>query len=125
MLLDAAVRVAGRRVVSRCMCITVSVRTPMQWLAHCEAFAQERGVAFAAQRVEVSRDAGVSVEAAARDARYRALDTHVRSSTASTTLWLAQHADDQAETVLLQLLRGAGWRVLPRWRPSTCRRAPR
>jgi len=55
----------------------------------------------------VSRASGVSVEAAARDARYRALDS-MCAEHGVRTLWLAQHADDQAETVLLQLLRGAG-----------------
>lgn len=106
-LLDAAVRVAGP---SRCVALHVHHGLSPHadaWLAHCEAFARARGVEFAAERVEVSRDAGVSVEAAARDARYRALDQMCASRDVAR-LWLAQHADDQAETVLLQLLRGAG-----------------
>ncbi|HEV3422652.1 MAG TPA: tRNA lysidine(34) synthetase TilS [Paraburkholderia sp.] len=106
-LLDAVVRVAGP---SRCIALHVHHGLSPhadQWLAHCEAFARERGVDFAAQRVEVARDAGVSVEAAARDARYRALDA-MCAQHGVHTLWLGQHADDQAETVLLQMLRGAG-----------------
>ncbi|MEM5439270.1 tRNA lysidine(34) synthetase TilS [Paraburkholderia diazotrophica] len=106
-LLDAAVRVGG---AARCIAFHVHhglSPNADDWLAHCEAFARERGVEFASLRVDVQRAAGMSIEAVARDARYRALDALCAQHRVDV-LWLAQHADDQAETVLLQLLRGAG-----------------
>ncbi|TKC82645.1 tRNA lysidine(34) synthetase TilS [Trinickia terrae] len=106
-LLDAAVRVAGP---ARCVALHVHhglSPNADRWLAHCESTARACGVSFEARRVEVTREPGESVEALARDARYRALEAMCERHGAAT-LWLAQHADDQAETVLLQLLRGAG-----------------
>ncbi|HTR06367.1 MAG TPA: tRNA lysidine(34) synthetase TilS [Paraburkholderia sp.] len=106
-LLDAAVRVAGpARLVALHVHHGLSPNADA-WLAHCEASAHAYGVTFDARRVVVARDDAAGVEAAARAARYRALDAMCAAHGAQV-LWLAQHADDQAETVLLQLLRGAG-----------------
>ena len=60
--------------------------------------------------VEVDPSAGVGPEAAAREARYRALDAEARAR--SATVMLGQTLDDQAETVLLGLARGSGSRSL-------------
>ncbi|CAM3003425.1 tRNA lysidine(34) synthetase TilS [Legionella worsleiensis] len=73
------------------------------WQAHCEAFCLDAGVAFIAQQVEFDRQA--NIEEGARNARYEVfislMDEH-------DCLVLGHHQDDQAETVLLQLFRGAG-----------------
>ncbi|VWB96062.1 tRNA(Ile)-lysidine synthetase [Burkholderia lata] len=120
-LLDAAVRVAG---ASRCVALHVHHGLSANadaWVAHAEASAARLGVAFESMRVDVPRDSGLGVEATARERRYAALDEMCERHGAAT-LWLAQHADDQAETVLLQLLRGAGIAGLaamaPRYRPD-------
>jgi tRNA(Ile)-lysidine synthase len=106
-LLDAAVRSAGAsRVVALHIHHGLSSNADA-WAAHCESFADALGVRFAARQVDVVRAGGESLEAAARDARYRALDALCDEHRALALL-IAHHADDQAETVLLQLLRGAG-----------------
>jgi tRNA(Ile)-lysidine synthase len=80
-----------------------------EWAAHCGAVCAELGVPFALLRVDAAAASGESPEAAARSARYRALADWLP---ADAVLLTAQHREDQAETLLLQLLRGAGPRGL-------------
>lgn len=79
------------------------------WSQHCEKTCAELAIPFQSYRVEVDHGSGASPENAARKARYHGL-----SQTLATGDYLltAHHADDQAETLLLQLLRGAGVRGL-------------
>jgi tRNA(Ile)-lysidine synthase len=75
------------------------------WADHCRELAREWGVPCIVLRVEVDHARGYGLEAAARDARYRAFAASLQKG---EHLLLAHHRDDQAETVLLKLLRGAG-----------------
>ncbi len=74
------------------------------WQSHCEAQARTLGVPFTALAVEVAPEDG-GVEQAARNARYRAF-AEVMSP--GDMILLGHHGDDQVETFLLRLLRGAG-----------------
>ena len=75
------------------------------WSEHCAARAKELGIAHEVLPVDVDVDAGLGTEAAAREARYGAFRSLVR---AGDWLLSAHHKDDQAETLLLNLLRGSG-----------------
>lgn len=76
-----------------------------QWSEHCRQLAKEWRVPCLVLRVDVDHAQGYGLEAAARDARYRAFALSLSSG---ERLLLGHHRDDQAETVLLKLLRGAG-----------------
>lgn len=76
-----------------------------RWVTQCRRAAAELDVDLRSERVQVEASIGMGREAAARAARMAAF---AAALSAGEILALAQHADDQAETVLLKLLRGAG-----------------
>jgi tRNA(Ile)-lysidine synthase len=76
-----------------------------EWAAHGERFCRSLDVPLVVLRVTVGDARGLGIEAAARQARYAAFAESLRHG---EWLALAHHRDDQVETVLLKLLRGAG-----------------
>ena len=76
-----------------------------EWSAHCRAFAASLDVPLKVVAIKVSQAPGTSLEAEARKARY---EVFARELADDEVLLTAQHEDDQLETVLLQLFRGAG-----------------
>ncbi|SOD42101.1 tRNA lysidine(34) synthetase TilS [Nitrosovibrio sp. Nv4] len=78
-----------------------------QWSIFCRNLCRSSGVPLKVVRLKINQEPGVSLEATARDERYR-----VFGKLKADYVVLAQHLDDQAETLLLQLLRGAGVRGL-------------
>ncbi|MGH8821998.1 MAG: tRNA lysidine(34) synthetase TilS [Rhodoferax sp.] len=78
---------------------------------HCIAFCARINVPLAVRRVDARHAPGESPEAAARAARYEAFDALANNGQgqfAINSIAIAQHADDQVETLLLALTRGAG-----------------
>lgn len=117
---------ASRRVELRAIHIDHQLRPASKsWAKHCRAVAREAGIVCTVVKVTVPKRRGESLEAAAREVRYAALAARLRPNE-----WLvtAHHLDDQLETLLLQLMRGAGVaglagmaeaarEPLPLWRP--------
>lgn len=78
-----------------------------QWLEFCEKLAKKYQVLFDFRLLHFADDAQGNIEARARVERYDAL-TELCVEHGVKDLLLAHHQNDQAETILLQLLRGSG-----------------
>lgn len=78
-----------------------------EWAHIASCLADRLGLPFVQTRVNVDTSDGRGIEAAARVARYAALADMARAAGVRHIL-LGHHQDDQVETVLLRLLRGAG-----------------
>lgn len=75
------------------------------WVKHCDAVCQSLDIDFISQSIHITLLQGDSLEAVARELRYKVFADYVNPG---DILLTAQHQDDQAETVLIQLMRGAG-----------------
>lgn len=90
------------------------------WQDQVEALAGLLGLPLRQARVEVDAAGGKGIEAAARDARYAAL-ARLAADEGVGLILLAHHRNDQAETVLLRLLRGTGLAGMAAMAPLTSR----
>lgn len=76
-----------------------------QWADHCRQQAAALHIPMHCVDIDVEQRLGQSLEASARDARYRAFDGVLESG---DVLMQGHHRDDQIETLMLRLLRGGG-----------------
>ncbi len=85
-----------------------------RWADFCASLCEKLDVRLFVERANVSRDSGKGLEASAREMRYAAYH-----AAQADIIVLAHHRNDQAETVLLQALRGAGIKgisAMPHWK---------
>lgn len=75
------------------------------WQTHCQAFCQQNDIELTCLKVAIDRNSGKGLEAEARELRYTAISEMLEPGSCLLT---AHHADDQAETLLLNLMRGSG-----------------
>lgn len=75
------------------------------WLDHCQNVSSALAIPYQSIKLTIENTAGKSLEEVARQARYQAL---IRALEPQEVLLTAHHLNDQSETLLLQLFRGAG-----------------
>ena len=100
-----------------------------EWADFCTTLCDQQNIPLQVKKVRVARRSGLGLEAAARTARYQAF-----AGLDADLLLLAHHLDDQIETLLHNLLRGAGVvgasgmpessSSIPRRRWPACPRSP-
>lgn len=86
------------------------------WAEQCMVFCRMLDIELEVFKVDVKRDDGKGIEAAARSARYHAIAEYIHDG---EVLLTAHHLQDQAETVLLRLLRGSGSQGLASMRTTS------
>ena len=94
----------------------------VHWREFCSNLCRDHDIPITITTLSIQKSPSISLEAAARKERY-----HVFSRLTTDFVALAQHIDDQVETVLLQLLRGAGAKglsAMPTIRRQTPAAAP-
>lgn len=75
------------------------------WVSHCQNICDGLNITFETKYLHLKPKIGESIEALARQGRYQALKASLKDNEILVT---AQHQNDQSETLLLQLFRGAG-----------------
>ena len=75
------------------------------WEKHCIDFCKKNGIELILKNVNITLKKGDSIEEKAREARY---DSIYEVMSKKTIMMTAHHLEDQSETFLYQLLRGAG-----------------
>jgi tRNA(Ile)-lysidine synthase len=75
------------------------------WQQHCETFCHQHRIKLVCLKVALNNNSGKGLEAEARHLRYEAVSDLLKPGDCLLT---AHHADDQAETLLLNLMRGSG-----------------
>ncbi len=76
-----------------------------QWQLECEDFCDQSKIELVCLKIDLQNCSGRGLEAEARQLRYEAMSALLKPG---TSLLTAHHADDQAETLLLNLMRGSG-----------------